>query len=765
MNPLRRTLLAGAGLLSGSIGVAPALAQVAPAAANSGNESEIVVTAQKRSERLIDVPISITAASGEELASRGVKSVADLSKIAPGFTYQPSAYDTPVYTIRGVGFLENSIAVAPTVTVYVDQVPLPYSAMTIGASLDLERVEVLKGPQGTLFGQNSTGGAINYIAAKPTREPHAGLDLGYGRFNTFEANGYVSGPLGHTVAARLSVRTEQGGDWQKSQTRHDSAGQRDFLAGRLLLDWTPSDDLRFELNLNGWRDKGDIPALQFVSFAPTNPATPFLAAFAELINMVPAPNNARVADWNAGFSLARDDSFYQASLRADWDVAGLTATSITAYAKLKRDGSGTDSDGTAFPNFSLTSFASIESFTQELRIGDQSGVRPFKWLLGANYQHDKSSDSPFVQGRSTNTFPIFETTVGQNNQTHRSIGVFGSVDYEIVPRLTLQGSIRYTDYKIRSAGCLRDTGDGGLAAFGNLLLGPGAFSPGDCIVIDTTTFTPAGVIEDELKQDNVSWRASISWKPNDDALLYANVTRGYKAGSYTTNAALFSDQFKPDTQESILAYEAGLKASLMDRTLQFAGAVFYYDYDDKQLLGYKDFGPLGNLPALVSIPKSSVQGAELSITWRPVERLRLTGGGTYIKSKVKSSFTTNDPFAHLVDVKGEAFPNTPKWQLTGDVQYDVPLWSGGTGFIGASVQYRSSSVAAFGGSPQFVLPEYALVDLRAGLETHDGAWRLEIYGRNITNKFYLLTVQHLTDTVVRQVGMPVTYGARVSFRF
>src|SRR5712672_262533 len=170
---------------------------------------EVIVTAQKRSERVNDVPLSITTATGENLLKAGVKSPSDLEKLVPGFTYQSSEYGMPVFTIRGIGYLDNSLAIPPAVSVYVDQVPYSYLAMTPGTSLDVERVEVLKGPQGTLFGQNSTGGAINFIANKPTPDLHYGGDLSYGRFNDLDVQGFVSGPLFKDVTARLALRTEQ----------------------------------------------------------------------------------------------------------------------------------------------------------------------------------------------------------------------------------------------------------------------------------------------------------------------------------------------------------------------------------------------------------------------------------------------------------------------------------------------------------------------------------------------------------------------------
>ena len=280
---------------------------------------DIVVTAQKREQALNDVPMSISALSGDQLAKSGVSDIRDLVKLVPGFNYTESAFGTPVYTLRGIGFYETSLGAKPTVSVYVDEVPLPFSVLTRGATLDLQRVEVLKGPQGTLFGQNATGGAINYIAAKPTSSFEAGVDGSYGRFNAIDLGGFISGPLSDTLSARLSVKTEQGGAWQRSYTRDDELGDRNFTTARLLFDFRPSDTLRFELNLNGFLDKGDEVAAQLLQVIPFTPAVAPLVP-PELYAYPVAPHDNRAADWTPAVDPSRNHRFLQASLRSEVDL-------------------------------------------------------------------------------------------------------------------------------------------------------------------------------------------------------------------------------------------------------------------------------------------------------------------------------------------------------------------------------------------------------------------------------------------------------------
>jgi outer membrane receptor protein involved in Fe transport len=226
MNLQRSLYLAGcAGLALTCPNIARAQAAQAPTtdqntAAQADREpDEIVVTANKREQNLNDVGLSVTAISGEALAERRVTSVQDIAAAIPGLKFAESGTNTPIYTLRGIGFNEESLGVYPSVSVYIDEVPLPFPVLTLRAAFDLERVEALKGPQGILFGQNATGGAINYIAAKPTRDLAYGADISYGRFNQIDGTAFISGPLGENVSARLAVAALDSDGWQRSITR------------------------------------------------------------------------------------------------------------------------------------------------------------------------------------------------------------------------------------------------------------------------------------------------------------------------------------------------------------------------------------------------------------------------------------------------------------------------------------------------------------------------------------------------------------------
>ena len=383
---------------------APAQAQVtAPAEADASTTdgADIVVTANKRSENLSKVGMSVTAISGEALQERKITSLQDLASVVPGLQFASSTSNTPIFTLRGIGFNENSLGVYPAVSVYLDQAPLPFPVLASHTAFDLERVEVLKGPQGTLFGQNSTGGAINYIAAKPTSSFEAGGDISYGRFNQVAGNLYLSGPLSDTLQARVAATGLRQDAWQRSVTRPgDTNGKQEYYAGRFLLDWAPTDTIKLALNVNGWVDKSDPQAQQLIAKHPLDVAAikpGFLAAPF-------VTGNARLADWTAkildpatgtiaDFSPFSDRKFYQLALRGDVDLtADLTLTSLTTYDHFTQKQS-TDGDGLALNNFDLPhTDGQLKSFNQELRLANAQS-NSFRWILGANYEHSTTADT------------------------------------------------------------------------------------------------------------------------------------------------------------------------------------------------------------------------------------------------------------------------------------------------------------------------------------------------------------------------------------
>ena len=766
---------------------------------SAGDAAEIIVTAQKREQNINDVGLTISAIGAAELQQRSIQSPADIAQAVPGLSYTNSANNTPVFTLRGVGFYDTSLGSYPTTSVYLDEVPLPFPVLTNLTAFDLERIEVLKGPQGTLFGQNSTGGAINYIAAKPTKELAAGFDLTYGRFNQFVGNGYISGPIGSRVRARLAVRGERSGPWQQSYTRNDENGRLNNLAGRLLVDFEASDTLTFQLNVNGWRDQNEPNAVQYFRFynqAITNVKP-------EVRNYPLSPQTPRAADWSEDNRMYRDLKFGQVSLRGDWEfVPDITLTSISSYIDFRQHGA-LDQDGINFDGIDLRLFrGKIKSFSQELRIAN-SGASEFRWIIGGNYSHDKvyyRENLVYGDGSGGNNqsapFQI-ESSENFSDQRMHNYAVFGNVEYELSQRFTVKAGARYTRAKRTADICNIDgtlTPEGGPARrnfpvgganrlFDLLadLLAPGNtypdLQPGDCFNLnDPSPLNPnanparpyePGLFTASIDEHNVSWRAGVDFKPTSDLLIYANIAKGYKAGGFGNINAAINFQFRPVKQESILSYEAGVKAQLDDGRASINAAAFYLDYRDKQLRT-KDINPIfGIIDALNNIPKSHISGAEIEFQANPVRGVNFGAAFTYITSKI-DTYTGINAGGVTADFAGSEIPFTPKYQVSTNARYTFPLSTEINAFAAVQLNFRSKTYAAIGGgiglANDFVIGDYALVDAQLGIESRAG-WRAMLWGKNLTNAYYWTNVVAGQDQIVRYVQKPATYGITLGYTF
>lgn len=737
------------------------------AEAPSGKVDEIIVTAQRRAQSLNSVPMSITAIGSDQLASQGINSTADLVKMVPGLTFTQSQVATPVYTIRGVGFYESTLSASPAVSVNVDEVPLPFAILTQGAALDLERVEVLKGPQGTLYGQNATGGAINYISAKPTQEFAAGMAANIGRFNAVDVSGFVSGPLSDTLAVRLSGRVDSGGEWQKSYSRDDSLGAARRIAGRVLLVWNPTSTLEVTANVNAWRDKSDVQAPQLTKHTPYEPSNPVQ----HVIDTPLAPKNARAADWSPDLPMRRDDRFLQASLRADWDMSDdIRLTSVTSWLKFDTDATQ-DLDATPWRVLDSNTPGDIRSFYQELRLIGTSGDA--RWIVGANYSRDKASEEQVLQVEDISSrvifpqFPNLTVSGAFTNQKISTVAAFANVEYDLTSQLTAQGGIRYTRNKRDFNGCGYDADGTSYLSFNHLtelFTGAPPVNPipvGGCLTLDPQ-FQP-GLVVDTLKEDNISWRAGLTYTFDNRAIVYGNISRGWKAGGFPTVPGSSYTNFLPAKQESLLAFEAGFKLPLAERTLQLNGAGFYYDYSDKQIRGRERDAYFGLLEKLINVPESHIYGAEASLEWRPIDGLTANLAGTWVHSRI-DKFTGMNGAGVEANFAGSAFPFTPKWQVLTDVQYKWALSGDWNASVGTNVNYNSATNSTFGDPEDLAINARTLVDLRAGIESEDGRLRLQLWGRNVFNKYYWNTTFQ-GDTVWRMTGRPATYGVSIGWRY
>jgi iron complex outermembrane receptor protein len=765
-------------------------AQTPLTSSNNGLE-EIVVTAQKREQSVDSVGMTINAVTGEQLMEQGVKNLADLIKIEPSFTVAQNSVGQPVYSIRGIGYNSTSLGAPPAVSIYVDEVAYPYAAMAKGATLDLERVEVLKGPQGTLFGENATGGAVNYIAAKPTDKLEFGVDVSYARFNEGTLDGFVSGPITDALKARLAFSVDEGGAWQRSTTRDDTLGDKNNKFVRLLLDWVPTDRLKVSLNLNGWTDNSQNQAPALSAVALEFPARASLVSPQILVASIAPDNDPRAADWTLGTHPANDEDFYQASLRLDYRLSNaINLTYLGTYEHFNSDDllSFTGSD----TPFDETEQAHVQTMSHEVRLSgrlnDDDNGHDLEWVVGGTYSQDKDRENSILRVTGTTTsyslvgLPGITQPLAVVNpfmtQNVDSKAAFGNIEYHLLPNLSVHAGARYTKTDNDHTGCTRAGDQNGADSFTELetvLRGGVGIIPvqvGGCASLNPATLQPA-LLVDSLDQHNVSWRFGIDWTPIEKTLLYATASRGFKAGSFPNIATATNYSLKPVTQELVTAYELGFKSRPFGNRLQLDGAIFYYDYKDKQqeLPELDPLGVFGLLNSVLNVPKSDVRGVELTVKYIPLQGLTLQAAVTYLDSEVTGDFMNYDQFSNPINFKGEPLPNTPKWAFSVGPRYDWDFNSSYSAFVAGDVRYTSMTQSYFGaeeaasaGYPSEVNKAYTLLNLRAGINSEDGHWRYEVFGDNVTNTYY--TTQSVrVDTVARYVGMPATFGIRVGYRY
>ena len=780
---LASTLLAGGGW--SSVGMAAEAAGSAPAHAEGALE-EVVVTAQKRSQKLSDVPISINAVTGADLASAGVADVRALAKVAPSFQVGQAYNGVPSFSLRGINFISPQISAPPSVSAYVDEAPLPYSVMTEWMLLDVERIEVLKGPQGTLFGQNSTGGSINVIAAKPTDTFKAGIRSEVSNFGQVFAEGYASGPVSDTLRARVAASTTQFGAWQHGYyltPSSDHNADQAVTSARLLLDWTPIDRLKIAVNLNANYDHGESQAYQVGIVAPVNINNePFPGAFS-----YPPATSARQADFTPGFNLHKRDRQYQGTVRMDYELTDdLTLTSLTNYTDFKMY-RPLDGDGTFFNGFLYELAGAIRAAGEEVRLSGKALDHRVTYILGASYQDDKIVEGN--NGQLLNTSQAADDNERTPLDFHnRTLGVFANLDYEIVPDLTVTGGVRYTQLKQQEAGCSTGQGPVALGIYGfianTLRAGAGlpatdAYAnagPNGCIVINNIAGTPGGTpsylpsaIDQRNQEHNISWRGGVNYKITPDTMVYGMVSRGYKAGTYPGAIAIFFQTDLPYVrQEQITSYEVGTKLAMFDHRLQFNAAGFYYQYRDKQFVTYTEVPVVVFNQVLANIPYSAVRGIDVDLAAAPIDGLTLRGAMTYIDTYLGNYFSKTpviDPQTGklvAVNVQGRKFNYAPPWTATLDAEYEHPVWQDLRAYVGGGMQYTAKTNADIGGSYLTDIPTYTLLDARFGVRSDKG-WTAGLFVRNLTNKYYWTSAARTADIIGRMAGMPRTFGVTAAY--
>ncbi|MBV1905509.1 MAG: TonB-dependent receptor [Pseudomonadales bacterium] len=701
--------------------------------ASSGNVlEEIIIVAQRREQSLQEVSVAITVLSGDQLKAQGITNVNQLQNTAPSLEVEPAfGGGAAQFRIRGVGFQDYATNNSPTVGVYVNEVAFPVPAMTQGLIFDVDHVEVLRGPQGTLYGRNTTGGAINFITAKPSSERSAGVFTEYGRFDEFKIEGYVSGPLAENLNGRLAASTQQGGAWQQHRDTREDIGDADRGGVRGLLEYAPNEsvNLLFDAHLS-W-DKSENQALYLFNDLTTQ------GGFGVTI---PADSDRTDTGWGISPLFAsdigvsndakpgRDNDGWGTSLIANIEFSGAVLKSITSYEELDRAEYGDwDSSGSVEADTFFGSEVSVLS--QELHLSSV-GDGALHWMAGIYYSEEDLKEKFF-----SDFIDIFATYARVNfDQKVESIAVFGQIEFTFSDQFNLIGGLRF------------ENEDRDLKGFGSAFGGAQALQPTDV----STSMEP------------LTGKLALEYTPTDDLLIYGSISRGVKSGGFTTYNTGQESAIQAFDKEVLWAYELGLKANPADN-LSIYGSIFYYDYSDQQVLSAV-LGQNGPVGRFANAPESFIYGAELEMNWQPVAGLNIVQAFGYKEGEYDEFFDLDVPASRaantsiFVDRAGESLP-FPEFSYSGSVSYTWEV--SGFGFLAeTNYSYHDDYPSWLG--PVYDVENYWLVNASVNLFPSESRWSVGIWVRNLFDEEYDLTRNFFTSADIAQPGRERTFGIRVS---
>lgn len=732
----------------------------------SGQLETIVVTAQKRKENAQNVGIAITAFSGESLRSLGVATPKDIAQFTPALNVKNVLNKSaPVFTVRGIGnsaFTSNSVA---PVGVYVDELFLPTSSMMSFSVFDTERVEVLKGPQGTLFGRNTTAGAVSFTTKAPKPGDADGyVQVGLGNYSTIDVEGANTFTINDDTALRLSGKwNRQGQGTFTNRINNTSAdvGKGDTLALRASF-VTKIDNLNVYLNVHGGRDRSENEPWVGIGRAalnrPTGPAPELPGvgglqyrnlchplATTSAWTFINDPNcvnrvgyhdpyaDPRVGEFSGNPSV-RSDSFGSLA-KLSLDLGGATLTSVTALEQLDKTTSE-DFDGGPFRIGDTSYRNQINVFSQEVRLASSKPVAGrVNWILGGMFYSDRQHVTDLYGYRDRVNHDVLVDFV----QKTQSYAGYLHTDIEVVDGLKIVGGARITHDKISF--------DGGTTVVNKDSDFTGAIT---FFSVNSPILTNSAISSTEL-----TYQLGLDYKIAPDVLLYASFNHGYKAGVWNGTWATVPGEHSATKPEFINAYEVGFKSELFDRHLRLNGAIYHYDYKDMQL--FVDL-PDGRF-TIFNAGKAKVTGGELEFTGLLGNGFELRGGVGYVDAKVQAA------------VAGINFPdavpaNSPKWtynvigRYTADLTADLKMH--------AQVSYAGQSKVFFSLDNFEATSQngYGLLDLRLGVESENG-WSLEAWVKNATDKTYFTEIlaSGSAALISGQVGSPRTFGATVGYKF
>ncbi|WP_334020190.1 TonB-dependent receptor [Alteromonas sp. S015] len=697
---------------------------------------QITVTAQKRTQSIQEVPISVATLSGEKFESlfSGGEDILALAVRVPGLYAESSnGRVAPRFYIRGLGNTDFDLAASQPVSIIMDEVVMENVVLKSFPLFDVQQVEVLRGPQGTLFGRNTTAGIIKFDTVKPTQDVEGYAKAGFGSYGTMNFEGAISGGLTDELSARLSLLSQERDDYIDNAFtgENDAIGGYDEKAYRLQLLWEPSADFSALLNVHGRELEGTASIFRANVFDKGS-------------NELNANYDRETVYYDGdlqGDGIDNNPQEYDgfgASLKLEYDMDEVTFTSISAIETADGsslgdvDGGFNLADGTSGPGFipfsavTQDNLDDLEQYTQEFRLASNT-TDALNWQLGAFY-YDASFNVTSIDG-------LFgATTVFHENQTW---AVFGQTSYQINEKLNVTAGIRYThDSK-------------------SLIVGE-QNTNGDCLTLD---FNNDGIMECEIQDyDDIdvddgqtSFELSANYRVTDDMSVFARYANGFRAQTIQARDVAFEGSPSVADAETINSFELGIKSDLFDDSLRLNAAAFYYTVDDMQ---FSAIGGGNNFTALVNADKGEAYGFEVDAQWLATDELTFTAGYSYNHTEIKDDSLTVSPCGtnpdfgstgnctvtdprpdgFVASIDGNPFPQAPESIFNFTARYTIPMGDDGEFFVFTDWAFQGETNIFLYEAVEFTTDDNFEGGLRIGYENFAHNYTVALFGRNITDE-------------------------------
>ena len=756
----------------GCVAYGPAFSQTASGPRTGGLE-EVTVTARRFAESLQEAPVSVSAFGEEALEARSITNLEDIGRYVPNMQFFPNGIaggSSGQPFIRGIGQFDFMITTDPGVAIYLDGVYLARSLGNLLDLVDVERIEVLRGPQGTLYGKNTIGGAINVVSRKPASELELFGEMRVGEYDRIDARGSVSLPLGDTLAVRLAASTKNADGYGERLLTGDDMGNDNSNGFHAVVDWQPTADLDVTLAF----DRTDVDQKFAVAhLEAVNPAAPLQG----LYNALVAPYDSRYLtsdpyESNATGLNSNEQDIWGTSLNLTWQVGELTLKSITGYRDQEQQ-FGTDPDGSPETIVDELDSTDQKQFSEELQLSGSSFGDRLRWV-GGLYYFEEDADAlmdvtllpgifaaleafpgPFIPlapgvtcppppdvplpcaGGAGNPFnTIFDLTrIITLAQDTQSFAAYGQASYQLTDPLSVTVGVRYT----------REDKD-----------------------FSTSLFLPASgvfLIPPTDRSDSwtdVSPRLGIEYRVSDDVLLYASASKGFKSGGFNGRGSN-ANEVNAYEPEELWAYEVGIKSEWWERRLRLNAAAFFNDYKDLQFTT-QTVAPDGTQVVLVgNAAKAEIQGIELELTVVPIESLNLTASVGYLDAE----YTEIAPTVQTITLDSELI-GAPEWTASAAADFTVPLSASAEIVLRTDYTYRSKTYFDAANTESVAQDGYGLWNAGITLQSSTQRWALTAGVLNLADEEYRVSGAGVLDSLgfaSAIYGRPREWFAQASVRF